>query len=67
MFAAKFTRMVSSSMSSQSLLLEFPQQHQKWLAVGSIYDAVYERKHWHLRVHFGKMELSSVIIEPSIV
>ena len=66
-FAAKFTGMVPSSMSLQSLLLEFTQQHQWWVAVGSIYVAVYERMHWYLRVYLGRMELSSVIIEPSIV
>ena len=67
MFAAKFTGMIPSSMSLQSLLLEFTQQHRWWVTVGSIYVAVYERKHWQIRVHFGKMYLSSVTIELSIV
>jgi hypothetical protein len=53
MFAAEFSGLVPNSINSRSLLLEFTQQHLWWVAVGSIYVAVYERKHWHLGVHLG--------------
>ena len=64
MFAAKSTGMVPSAMSSQSLLLEFTQQQSMVAGCWFNLCCSMRTKHWHLRLHFGKMYLSSVIIEP---